>query len=33
MSNNSNSNDKLLKETVTIVKDKFWLDDMEILFK
>jgi hypothetical protein len=33
MSNNSNSDDKLLKETVTIVKDKFWHNDIEILFK
>ncbi len=34
MTNNSKkTNNNLLKETITIVKDKFWHDDIEILFK
>ena len=34
MSTNSKKTDtSLLKQTITIVKDKFWHDDIEILFK
>tara|TARA_X000000950_G_C13744212_1_gene589786 strand:+ start:214 stop:891 length:678 start_codon:yes stop_codon:yes gene_type:complete len=31
--NSKKTNNNLLKETITIVKDKFWHDDIEILFK